>query len=204
MSLKVVTRPGTRILWLSGTVGGQRIRESAGTDDRALAEEKRAAREARVFRAAIHGERVSRPFAEAVLNYLRRPRSDDTRHRIGRVLTSLARMKLQNVSCEQVDQDLLDRVADDLLRPGAADGTRLREVISPVKAVLRFAAVRGWCPLPVFETIRQGRRRKEWLTPSEATAIITASPPHLARLFEFMFCTGARRGEVLGLDWEIC
>ena len=203
MPLKVVTRPGTRILWLSGSVRGQRIRESAGTDNRALADEKRAAREASAFRAAIHGDRVSRPFAEAVLAYLKRPRSDDTRHRIGRVLAGLNRLGRRNVGCEQVDQNLLDRLCDVMLRPKAADSTRLREVISPVKSVLRHAAIRGWCSLPVFETVRQGRRRKEWLTPAEAEAIVSESPPHLKPLFEFMFCTGARRGEALGLDWKI-
>ena len=72
-----------------------------------------------------------------------------------------------------------------------------------MKAVLRHAAIRGWCRLPVFETVRQGKRRKEWLTPSEAEAIISASPTHLVPLFEFMFCTGARRGEAIGLRWEI-
>ena len=203
MPLKIVTRPDSKILWISGTVRGQRVRESTGTDDRQLAEEKRAAREAAIYRANIHGVRTSRTFAEAALSYLKRQRSDDTKRRLNRFLGFLKTAGRQDILCDQVNQDLLDVACDRLLRPGAADGTRLREVFSPVKAVLRHAAVRGWCRLPVFEKIRQGKRRKEWFTPAEAEAIVAASPKHLAPVFEFMFSVGARRGEVLGLDWEI-
>ena len=204
MPLKVVKRSGSKIFWLSGTVDGQRIRESSGTDDRKLAEEKRAAREAEIFRASLHGMKISRSFAEAVLAYLKRERSEDTRRRIGRFLSFLERAGKRDLSCDRVNQELLDQACEALLRAGAKDGTRLREVISPVKAVLRFAAIRGWCTLPVFETIRQGRRRKEWLTPMEAELIIAASGEHLRPIFEFMFCTGARRAEALGLNWQIC
>ncbi|WP_233256088.1 hypothetical protein [Falsiroseomonas bella] len=203
MPLKVVSRPGTRVLWLSGTVRGQRVRESTGTDDPALAEERRAAREAEIYRGAVHGVTASRGFAEAALSYLKRERSDDTKRRLNRFLDFLKRTNRQAIRCDDVNQELLDEACEDLLRPGAADTTRLREVVSPVRTVLRHGAIRGWCRLPVFESIRQGKRRKEWLTPEEAEAIVAASPPHLAPLFEFMFCVGPRRGETLNLDWKI-
>jgi integrase len=204
MSLRIISRPGSKILWLSGTVRGQRIRESTGTNNHQLAEEKRAAREAEVYRSDVLGVKVSRSFAEGAISYLKRGRSEDTKRRLHRFLGYLKKIGKENVACDRVNQDMLDHACDALLRPGAADTTRLREVVSPVRAVLRHAAVRGWCTLPVFETIRQGKRRKEWLTPGEAEAIIGASPTHLVPVFEFMFCTGARRGEVLGLDWQIC
>ncbi len=204
MPLKIVTRPGSPMLWLTGTVRGKRIRESTGTDSRELAEEKRVAREAAAYREDLHGVKPTRPFAEAVLSYLKRQRSDDTKRRLNRLLGFLKSVGKQNIGCDQVDQVLLDDACDALLRPGSSGSTRLREVVSPVRAVLRHAAVRGWCSLPVFETIRQGKHRKEWLTPQEATAIVAASPPHLKPLFEFMFCAGPRRGETLSLDWKIC
>jgi integrase len=204
MPLKLTKREGSQMFWITGTVSGKRIRESTGTDNRQLAEEKRAAREANVYRADIHGVRPSRMFGEAALSYLKRHRSDDTKHRLNRFLQFLEATKRQAIGCDQINQDLLDQACDALLRPHTADSTRLREVVSPVKAVLRHAAIRGWCSLPVFESIRQGKRRKEWLTPAEAEAIIAASPAHAAPIFEFMFCTGARRGEALSLDWKIC
>jgi integrase len=202
MPLKVVRRPGTKILWLSGSIGGQRVRESSGTDKPILAEERRAAREAAIYRGATHGVKPTRSFGEAVLHYLKRGRSNDTKRRLNRFLLFLSDTKRETVACGQVDQDLLDEACDALLRPGSSDSTRLREVISPVKAVLRYAAIRGWCAIPLFETVRQGKRRKEWLTPAEAEAIIAASPTHLARTFEFMFCAGPRRAETIALDWQ--
>ncbi len=202
MPLKIVTLPTTRMLWLSGTIRGQRIRESTGTDNPVLAEERRAVREAEVYRAGIHGLKMVRPFADVALNYLKRPRSDDTRWRLGRFLVWLRREGLETIRCDGVDQELLDNAYERMLRANVTDSTRLREVVSPVRAVLRHGAIRGWCTPPVFEVIRQPKGRKEWLTPPEAEAIVAASPPHLAPLFEFMFSAGPRRGEVLGLDWQ--
>ena len=204
MPLKIVTRPDSNILWLSGTVRGQRIRESTGTDCLKLAEEKRAAREADIYRSDLHGVRPTRQFSEAVLSYLKQQRSADTKRRLNRFLGYLKSVGKQSVACDRVDQVLLDGACEALLRHGPSGSTRLREVVSPVRAVLRHAAVRGWCGLPVFETIRQGKRRKEWLTPAEAEAIVAVSPPHLAPLFVFMFCAGPRRGETLNLNWKIC
>ena len=203
MPLKVIRRRDTKMLWIAGTVRGQRVRESACTDDPRLAEEKRAAREAAIYRADMHGVTPTRPFAEAALSYLKRDRSDDTKHRLNRFLGYLKAAGRQGIGCDQVNQDLLDAAAEALLRPGAAGSTRLREVVSPVRAVLRHAAIRGWCRLPVFESIRQGKRRKEWLTPTEAEAIIAVAPAHLKPVFEFMFCVGPRRGETLNMGWEI-
>ena len=202
MPLKVVTLPNTRMLWLSGTVRGQRVRESTGTDDPRLADERRAVREAEVYRAGIHGLKAAKSFAEVALNYLKRPRSDETRHRVGRFLRWLGGQGMEGVRCGQVDQELLDRAFEGMLRPGAADSTRLREVVSPVRSVLRHGAIRGWCAPPVFEVIRQPRGRTEWLTPAEAEAIVACSPPHLAAAFTLMFCCGPRRAEIIGLDWK--
>lgn len=203
MPLKIVTRPDSKIFWLAGTVRGKRIRESTGTDSRDLAEEKRAAREADAYRSDLHGVRPTRAFSEAVLSYLKQRRSDDTKRRLNRFLGYLKSVGKQAVTCDRVDQVLLDEACAALLRPNSAGPTRLREIVSPIRAVLRHAAVRGWCGLPVFETIRQGKRRKEWLTPAEAEAIVVASPTHLKPIFEFMFCAGPRRGETLALDWKI-
>ncbi|WP_264716493.1 tyrosine-type recombinase/integrase [Limobrevibacterium gyesilva] len=189
------------MLWLVGTVRGQRVRESAGTVNPQLAEERRAAREAEIYRSATHGVRPTRTFGEAALSYLKRPRSQDTKRRLNRFLAWLKQTGRQNVRCDQVMQELLDAACEALTDANAAPATKLREVFTPVKAVLRHAAIRGWCAIPVFESIRQGKRRKEWLTPEEAERIVALSPSHLAAMFEFMFCTGARRSEVLSLDW---
>lgn len=202
MPLKVVRRSGSPFLWIMGTVLGQRIRESAGTSDPKLAEERRATREAEIYRGVTHGLPSVKSFAEAAASYLKTERSEDTRNRVARFLKYLDSAKMRGIRCDHVNQEFLDVACEKMLRPGASPQTRLREVIGPVKTILRHAAIRGWCPLPIFETIRQGRARKEWLTPQEAEAILTKAPLYLRVMYDFMFCTGARRGEVLSLDWS--
>jgi integrase len=202
MSLKVVKRPGTSSLWIVGTVLGQRIRESAGTDNPSLAEERRAAREAEIYRGVTHGVTPTKAFAEVALSYLKKPLSDDAKARLNRFLRFLKETKRERIGCDKVNQVLLDEACERMLRDGSSPSTRLREVFTPVKAVLRHGAIRSWCALPVFESIPQGRCRKEWLTVAEAQAILAASPEHLRPMFELGFCCGARRGELLSVDWR--
>ena len=68
MPLRLIKRPDSALWWIVGTVRGQRIRESTGTDSAEQAEEARAVREAAAFREAIHGApRGSTTFAAACL-----------------------------------------------------------------------------------------------------------------------------------------
>jgi integrase len=141
-------------------------------------------------------------FPEVALSYLKKPMTENTKARLNRFLKFLKETKRERIGCDKVNQVLLDEACERMLRDGSSPATKQREVFTPVKAVLRHGAIRGWCSLPVFESIAQGRRRKEWLTVEEANKILEASPEHLRPLFEFCFCCGARRGELLSLDWQ--
>jgi len=44
-------------------------------------------------------------------------------------------------------------------------------------------------------------RRTRWLRPQEAQALVAAAAPHLRPLITFIYCTGARLREALGLEW---
>lgn len=197
--LKVITRKGTTSLYIRGTVQHRRIFESAGTDDPKLAEERRAVREAEIYRAAVHRtpERVT--FAAAALSYLQTgEHGPGTRHRVGRLVRHLGAV----IGCDQVTQAALDASGRFLCREGSAPATRHREVVTPAKAILQHAARRGWCAPPVFETAKGGGKRTDWMTPEEAEALIRIARPHAAALFTFLFCTGARMGEALALRWR--
>ena len=64
--------PGLKVQWRNGiayaigTVAGNRVRESLGTRDKALAEELRAQLEARLWKRHSYGEEAVRTFDEAV------------------------------------------------------------------------------------------------------------------------------------------
>lgn len=199
MPLKVVKRKDRAGLWITGTIAGRRVRESAGTDDAGLAEEKRATLEARLYRVALHGEGPPKvTFAAAALSYLKyEPRSAATKHRLGRIVRCLG----PAVTCAEIGQAALDRVAEALVRPGSSPATRLREVITPARAILQHAAFRGWCAPPHFQPVPPAIARTDWLMPAQATALIGAAAEHLRPLITFLICTGARLSEALELDW---
>jgi integrase len=200
--LRVVTRKGTETLYLRGTVRGIRVFESAGTSDRALAEEARAAREAEVFRGAVHGfAPAAVSWGHAALSYLTHERRAPSTILFVKRLIPVIGMK----PCREIDQVAIDLACRTLCRPGAKPVTRLRNVVAPARAVLMHAARRGWCDAPRFEIAKPSPARTDWLSPAEAEAMIAAAgdwKKHLRPLLVFLFCTGARLGEALTLQWD--
>lgn len=204
MPLRVARRKDTGALVFTGTVAGRRVRESAGTDNPRTAKDLCALREAQLLRGAYLGEKVSRvTFDQAALAYLKAwPHKQRTKDNIARLLPALRGRVLTTIS-----QDDADRLRDTLLGHDAKPATFLRSVLTPLRAVLRFAAdpARGWCDPPRLGLPRGkkvGRGRTAWLTPAQATALVEAAADHLAPLLVLLLCTGARLSEALELEWE--
>lgn len=201
MTLKIIKTSASPYWQIRGSVSGLRIRESTGTADKKLAEEMRAKQEAELFRAAIYGTKVHTvTWEQACLSYVEQnPPSGGTKVFLLKLTTYFGRTRLA-----QIDQAAVDNAGKMLCRPDAAPATRLRNVVTPVKAVLMHASRRGWCDPPNFERMSggSGNKRTRWLTPDEFTRLHEAAPPHLKILVLFLVCTGARLGEALGLEWE--
>jgi integrase len=200
MPLRCTRREGSPFWWLTGTVGGCRVRESTGTDRRELAEERRATREAEIYRSAVHGAPATRrTFASVAASYLEHggPHTPATLARVRRLLLHLGPVIL----ADDVDQACLDKACAALLRAGPKPATRLREVITPARAVLTHGARRRMCAVPVYEAGRASPARTEWLTPAEVDALAAGAARHLQPLIVFLAGTGARLGEALALDW---
>jgi hypothetical protein len=70
MPIRLVRRPKTPYWIIRGTVRGIRIEESAGTDNKKIAEEIRAKRESEILAQSVYGRRATATFAEAALSYL--------------------------------------------------------------------------------------------------------------------------------------
>ena len=107
MPLRVSRRAGSRLLWVTGTIRGQRIRESTGTDQLGEAEEYRAAREAALYRAAIYGARPPIAFAAAAESYITAagPHSAATLARLRRVVEQIGpRAMLADITQHRIDQ----------------------------------------------------------------------------------------------------
>ncbi len=180
-----------------GTVRGACVYETAGTADPAKAEEYRARREAQLWDRTVIGERGSHSFGEAALIYLQ------TRQPGPSFRVTLKRLvdQFEHWPVDKIDQNTLDNYIA-AHHAKSAPGTVIRAVITPVTAVLRVAAKRGWCDQPAFERPKVPMHATRWLSHDEAGHLIAACAPHLKPLVVFLLHTGARLSEALRLDWS--
>jgi integrase len=196
-----VTRRKSRgnALTISGTVAGIRVQRRAATDDLTLAQEEAAALEAEILRTAWHGERRgSRSFDEALISYLEaKSRHENTLRRLRRL-----RAAIGNVSLAKIDQDTVTRLKVTMLPAGVGPSTVTREIITPLRAVLRHAYRRGWSHEPLLEAPPAPQGRTSYMLPSEAERLVAAAASHLRPLLLFLLGTGARLAEAIYLDWR--
>jgi integrase len=198
MSLRIVSRPGRSVLYVRGTVRGQSVFESAGTDDPKRAEAYRAKREAELWDASVYGARAVVTFSTAAQSYLTaEPRTEGTKAFVRKLALHFRTMPLGKIKQPELDQAYVA-----LLAPGASPATKLRNVLTPLRAILEHAARRDWCDRPAFEVPRQPRPRVAFLRPDQATALVEAAAPHLRPLIVFLIGTAARMSEALELDWQ--
>jgi integrase len=190
VGLRVKQDPETGIWQIKGTVSGVRIRESARTRDKRLAEEKAAEIEAEVYREGQR--RHHHTFEQAVIAYV----EDGGEARfLAPALDYFAGWELRHITPAAIRKAASD------IYPGTSASTRNRQGIVPVQAVVNHAHQQGWCP-PIrvkrFPERKPERRvvGREWID-----ALMAHAAPNTAALALFMFQTGARIGEAVELGW---
>ncbi len=172
-----------------GTIAGKRIRKSTGTDNRQSAQKelRRLEREAWEESHAPQVKQVA--FEDAALAYIEQ--GGEMRF-LAPVLTHFKGVDIVTIKSGHIHD------AARTLYPSHKPATLNRQVITPVQAVLNFAAERGWRdPIRVtrFKAATPARRAadKAWLR-----AFMNAcEDEELATLALFMFTTGARIGDAL-------
>ena len=196
--LRVVKRPGNPFLYIRGAVRGQRVYESTGTTDPERARILCAKREEELWNGSVFGKKAVVTFGSAVERYLAtEQRSDATKALVERLLDHFDETPLH-----KIDQDALDNAYAKLLTPRAGPATKTRAVLTPLRAILECAAVRGWCPRPAFEKPKIGKPETDALSPPQVAAVIRAAAPHLRPLLVWLFGTGTRMAEALELEWS--
>jgi integrase len=201
MPLRVIKRKSTGALTISGTVAGQRIQRRAQSDKLALAREEAAAIEAEILRTEWHGERRgARSFDEALVSYLEaQPRSDSEKRRLSRIRDAMGG---DTPLSRAAQQETANRVREKILRPDAKPGTVQREVVTPIRSVVRHAAAQGWCDPPRLISQPATLGRTLYMLPDEAERLLASAATHLQPLLVFLIGTGARMTEALELEWR--
>lgn len=186
-------RSSSPFWYIRGTVRGIRIEESTGTGDRRLAEECRARREAQIYTEALYGRSVSKTFAEAALSYIEAGGS--TRF-LAKPIDYFGTKPLAMIGLAEIEAGAKKHYSK------AAPATRDRQFFTPTCAVLKHAALRGWCAMPIIKRPKKPEGVVRWLTLAEADWLIACAGPSLRPLLVFLIYTGARAGEALWLDWK--
>jgi integrase len=199
--MSIFKRKGSRNWQCEWSIGGKTIKESSGTADRKAAQEFHDRRSAELWRLQKFGEH-STTFEQAALawwnEHASTKRSAETdRIRLRRVAHEFAGMQIATITTPA-----LDRFAVTLRREGSAPST-INKSLSIASGILRHSARKGWIQaMPVIPWVKVQSQDYQWLTKTEATALLALLPDHLRQLARFSLMTGVRRDNATHLEWS--
>jgi integrase len=199
MPLKLIPpRPEKSPNWtIRGTHLKVYVDKSSGTPRRSLARQIRD----KLERAIEAGEyptrevppRVDRPtFLSAAVSYLE---AGKRRRYVAKLIKHFGETPI-----EEVDQAAIDKAALTVCRPGTGPGGRNAAVYTPVSAILHHAGVEMKIKRPKGA---KGREVTDWLTPEDASMIITAAAGfdiEFSLFLKTLVYTGLRPSEPL--SWQ--
>src|SRR5262245_12078723 len=155
---------------------GQRIRRSAGTDDRNLAQELHDRLKSESWRISKLGERMRRTWNEAVVRWLKESGhkatiEDDKAH-----LRWLDRY-LSGKYLDEISRALIDRITDARLDEGVTNAT-VNRTLEVLRVVLRRCQQQWeWLErIPTVRMLKEPTRRVRFLTREEADRLLTELP----------------------------
>lgn len=203
MPLKLVKRKGSDHFYLRGTVRGQAVFETTGTDDAQAAEAIRIKREGGLLERSIFGAGATVTFSEAAASYLE---AGGEARFLGKFDKTKGKWTLlighfQNTPLSSIGQAEIDAAAYKLY-PTAKAATRRRQAYAPILAVLHHAARKKWCAAPLIELPKVKKPETRYSTVERLNKLLPHLSPKMRRLVLFLTYTGVRISEALRLDWE--
>src|ERR1700722_16669379 len=193
MPLQLIRRGGSANYYLRGTIRGQSVFETTGTDNLEAAEAIKIKREAQLLDQSIFGSGATVTFAEAAVSYL----DDGGEARfLGRYDENGEKWTLLighfgNTPIGKINQPEVDSAARKIC-PNAGPATRKRHIYVPLCAVLNHAARKGWCPRPMIVHPRVKEAQTRWASPEYLGRLVAVCAPPLRRLVVLMAYTGVR------------
>jgi integrase len=190
--------------WLDITVGGRRLRRSAGTTDRKAAQELHAKLSTQAWRQDQLDEKPRRIFEEAAVRWL-----NDKAHK--RSIKSDAqrivywRGHFGGMFLDQITADMIYEKVNALqTRYGGkpANATKNRYAVL-IQSILRRAVKWGWLThAPMLEMLPENNKRKTFYTPEQARKLLAHLPDAHKAPVALAFLTGLRKSNVYGLRWD--
>ena len=199
----IYRRKDSRFWWIDVVLpNGERVCQSAKTEDRKAAEALVAKLKLDAFRAVNFGIKPKRSWQEAVVRYLTiksNLRSIEDVRRICRKLDPY----FGSLMLDEITGDKIWQVIQGELSKGNKPAT-VNRYLALIRCLMRMARDE-WQWIDTFPKIRllHGEvERDRWLTREEADRLIAACSPHLAAIVRFALATGCRAREITGLEWN--
>jgi integrase len=188
--------------WVRFTApNGERIRRSAGTGDKQLAQEYFDNLKVELWRVHRLGEKPRRTWQEAVVRWLKDTDSKADHHK------DLAKLKwfdqfLRDRYLDEINRDLIDHIG--AVKKQEASASTANRYLALLHAILRMARDEWeWInSIPRIRLYPEPRKRVRFITRDEAARLIMELPLHLADMAAFTLATGLRQSNVSYLRWK--
>jgi integrase len=194
MPLKIYRRKGSLVWQYRGTLAGNRLRGSTGASDKETATRIASEIENKFWKRGLDGKEKALTWPKAVALYVAAGKST-------RFLLPLT-MYWKDARIADVNGGTIRQAAMDIL-PNAKNSTRNRQVIVPTQAVINHCAELELCQhlkvkRPKVETRIKKPITLEWINNFRSNA----DRADIGVLALFLFGTGARISEALGVQWK--
>ena len=181
---------------------GERIRRTAGTANKALAQEFHDRLKSELWRLAKLGEKPRHTWNDAMVRWLKEKSHKATIKGDVNLLRWLDPL-LGGKDLATITRSTIDRITDEKLARGCSNAT-VNRTLGLLRAILR-KCVYEWEWLeraPQVCMLREPTRRIRFLTREEVQRLLAELPEHLADMAAFSLATGLRAANVTGLRWE--
>lgn len=181
---------------------GERIRETTGTANKALAQEFHDKLKHELWRIAKLGDRPRRTWNEAVIRWLKE-QSHKATIETDKIHLRWLDAHLGGKYLDTINRAMIDRLTDARIAEGVSNAS-VNRVLEVLRAILR-KSINEWEWLdraPQVRMLKEPTRRIRFLTREEAQRLLAALPEHLADMAAFSLATGLRRSNVTGMEWS--
>jgi len=187
--------------WIAFTTpGGERIRCSAGTADKAQAQEYHDKLKAESWRIQRLGEKPEYTWDEAACKFLLESQHKAT-HKEDREKLRWLQQFLRNKPLNEIDRGLIDQIAQ--IKIKEVSTSTVNRYLALVRTILRKAC-HDWewiDKIPKIRLFPEPKRRIRWLTPEQVKRLLNELPIHQQEMVIFALSTGLRQSNVLNLEW---
>lgn len=205
MPLKLKRHPKRSNHWyVRGTVRGQTVFETTGTDDRAAAEDYRIKRDKELLDRSIFGTGATISFLEPAASYLEAGgeakylgTKDDATGKWSLLIGYFGTKPISAIGQPEADD------AANKLYPNTSAATRKRHVYVPLYAMLNHVSEK-W-QIHVCKIKHPGVKLTpvQWAPPENVRKLLPVCAPKLRLFVMVIVYSGARLSEALWPDWEM-